>query len=254
MVVIIPLLFSFSLITRYSRQMFQGPSREILHCTSCYLGRNQQKQEQEQEQENQEEQEKLEVQEACGRAAGRAFPLTVVGFFLTPRTWGARVSLSKEQMELWVEDNVTTSSSPVSSTHVKDQHPKQGKTSKERTHANKVKREEEEEQVDLEGGLEACQTTMVVQNQVASVDEVEGSRWGRKSGRRAHITLGCAEGARPVQAGKDLENILDELDLEADEKSGTEVGEEGRLYVAGEAIYLELNQPITFTSLFTGSY
>ena len=252
-VVVIITIAILILITRYSRQMFQGPSREILHCTSCYLGRNQQKQQEQEEQKNQEGQEKLEVQEVCGQAAGRAFPLTVVGFFLTPRTWGARVNLSKEQMELWVEDNVT-SSSPVSSTHVKDQHSKQGKTSKERTHANKVKRKEEEEHVDLEGGLEACQTTMVVQSQVASVDEVEGSRWGRKSGRRAHITLGCAEGARPVQAGKDLENILDELDLEADEKSGTEVGEEGRLHVAGEAIYLELNQPITFTSLFTGSY
>ena len=244
--------------------MWPGPSREILHCTSCYLGRNQRqeelqekKQRQEKVQEKKQGQEEVEekkqgqeeVQEACAKAAGRAFPLTVVGFFLTPRTWGARVSLSKEQMELWLEDKVSTSLSPGSSAQVsavKNQHSKLPKTSKERTPANKVK---EEEQVDLEGGFEACQTTMVVQPRVA---EVEGSRWGRRPGRRAHITLGCAEGVRPVQAGKDLENILEELHLE-DEKAGAEV-EEGRLYLGGEAIYLELNQPITFSSLFTGSY
>ena len=238
------------LIIRYSRQMLQGPSREILHCTSCYLGRNQRQQHQELQEQKKEEGKEERAKEVCGRAAGRAFLLTVVGFFLTPRTWGARVCLSKEQMELWIEDKVTKTSSPGSSapaTHSRDHHSKLGKTFKERTPSNKDEREEEE--VDLEGGLEACQTTMVVQSQV----DAEGSRWGRKPGRRAHLTLGCAEGVRPVQAGKDLENILDELDLEADEKTGAEV-DEGRLYIAEDAIYLELNQPVTFTSLFTGGY
>ena len=57
---------------------------------------------------------------------------------------------------------------------------------------------------------------------------------------------------KPVQAGSDLENILDELDLE-NRNLGIEV-EGGKLYLVGEAAYLELNQPITFSSLFTGGY
>ena len=230
------------LLIRYSRQMLHGPSREILHCTSCYLGKSQEKKQ------GQEEESQKQVHQVCARAAGRAFPLTVVGFFISPRTWGARVHLSKEQMKLWLKDKVPASSSSGTSC-VKDQHSKlSNKNSKERTPANKVKREEE---VKLEGGFEACQPTMVVQPQAVIVDDKED---GSNSGRRAHITLGCAEGVRPVQAGIDLENILEELDLE-DKKSddGTEV-EEGRLHHAGEAIYLELKQPINFSSLFTGSY
>ena len=233
-----------------------GPSRDILHCTSCYLGKSQRQQQQETCQEKnqgrgEESQNQEQVQDVCRRAAGQAYPLTVVGFFIPPRTWGARVSLSEEQRELWLEDKVPTSTSP-GTPHARDQHSKLPKNSKERTPATKVKREEEKE-VNLEGGFEACQTTMVVQPQAVTSDkEEEKSKW--KSGRRAHITLGCAEGVKPVQAGIDLENILEELDL-GDESSddGTEV-EEGRLYLAGDAIYLELKQPITFSSLFTGSY
>jgi len=243
---------SIELSSRYSRQMLHGPSREILHCTSCYLGKSQRHQQDCCQQKNQGQEaspNQEQVHEVCGRAAGQAFPLTVVGFFITPRTWGARVTLSKEQMKLWLKDKVPASPS-LGTPHIKDLHSKLPKNSKERTPANKVKRGEDE-QVKLEGGFEACQTTMVVQPRAVTVDDKEE---GSNSGRRAHITLGCAEGVRPVQAGIDLENILEELDL-GDENSddGTEV-EEGRLYHAGEAIYLEIKQPITFSSLFTGSY
>jgi len=226
---------SSELSSRYSRQMLHGASSDILHCTSCYLGKSQEKKQ------GQEEESQKQAYEVCARAAGRAFPLTVVGFFISPRTWGARVHLSKEQMKLWFKDKVPTSSSS------ENQHSKLPKNSKERIPANKVNREEE---VNLEGGFEACQTTMEVQPRAVSLD---GEEEGSNSGRRAHITLGCAEGVRPMQAGIDLENILEVLHLGDENSDGTEV-EEGRLYHAGDAIYLELKQPITFSSFFTGSY
>ena len=178
----------------------------------------------------------------------------MIGFFLTSKTWGARVGLSKEQKELWLKDKEPSSLSSASSAHagpVKDQHFNSAKTSKQRAPAIKVKREEEE-QVDLEGGLDACQPTMVTVQSKAGKVEGEESRWRDEKDRRAHITLGCAEGVKPMQAGSDLENILDELDLE-NENLGKEV-EGGKLYLVGEAIYLELNQPITFSSFFTGGY
>ena len=226
--------------------MFPGPSRDILHCTSCYLGKLGKNQRQEEKSSRQEE--------VSGKAVGQTFPLTVIGFFLTSKTWGARVGLSKEQKELWLKDKEQSSLSSASSAHaspVKDQHSKSAKTSKQRTPAIKVKREEEE-QVDLEGGLDACQPTMVTVQSKAGKVEGEESRWREEQGRRAHITLGCAEGVKPAQAGGDLENILDELDLE-NRNLGIEV-EGGKLYLVGEAAYLELNQPITFSSLFTGGY
>ena len=189
------------------------------------------------------------VQNASARAAGRVFPLKVAGLFLTSRTWGAAVDLSKEQRDLWLEER----QSPSSSSPAKLQPSKPAKSSSGRTPPG-VKNKQEEEEVDLEGGFEACQPTMRVQSRTAAEEEEpRRRRRNTTTDRRAHITLGCAEGVRPVQAGVDLEDILDELNL-VEEDCGTDV-EGGRLYLlSGKAVFLELKQPITFTSLFTGSY
>merc|ERR1712012_1226232 len=238
------------LSSRYQRLWSSGPSREILHCTSCYLGRSQRQQakkylEEEEEEEGKGEK-REEVENASARAAGRVFPLKVVSLFLTSRTWGAAVDLSKEPRDLWLEGR----QSPSSSIPAKLQ---PSKSSSGRT-PHGVKKKQEEEVVDLEGGFEVCQPTMRVQSQTATEEEEHRRRRrNTTTGRRAHITLGRAEGVRPVQAGVDLEDILDELDL-VEEDCGTDV-EGGRLYLpSGKAVFLELKQPITFTSLFTGSY
>merc|ERR1712012_994005 len=102
------------LSSRYQRLWSSGPSREILHCTSCYLGRSQRKQAKKYLEEEEEEgkgEKREEVQNASARAAGRVFPLTVTGLFLTSRTWGAAVDLSKEQRDLWLEGRQSPSSS-----------------------------------------------------------------------------------------------------------------------------------------------
>merc|ERR1712012_321589 len=241
------------LSSRYQRLWSSGPSREILHCTSCYLGRSQRQQakkylEEEEEEEGKGEK-REEVENASARAAGRVFPLKVVSLFLTSRTWGAAVDLSKEPRDLWLEGR----QSPSSSIPAKLQPSKPAKSSSGRT-PHGVKKKQEEEEVDLEGGFEACQPTMRVQSQTATEEEEHRRRRrNTTNGRRAHITLGRAESVRPVQAGVDLEDILDELDL-VEEDCGTDV-EGGRLYLpSGKAVFLELKQPITFTSLFTGSY
>merc|ERR1712004_862996 len=176
-----------------------------------------------------------DVKNTSARAAGRVFPLRVSGLFLTSRTWGAAVDLSKEQRELWLEER----QSPSSSSPAKLQPSKPAKSSSGRTPPG-VRNKQEEEEVDLEGGFEVCQSTMRVQSRTAAEEE-EHRRWKRTItiGRRAHITLGCAEGVRPVQAGVDLEEILDELEL-VKEDCGTDV-EGGRLYLlSGEAVFLEL--------------
>ena len=251
--IITMLIFIIIIVTRYQRLWSSGPSREILHCTSCYLGRSQRQQDkkylEEEEGEEEKGEKREEVQNASARAAGRVFPLKVVSLFLTSRTWGAAVDLSKEQRDLWLEGR----QSPSSSIPAKLQPPKPAKSSSGRR-PHGVQKKQEEEEVDLEGGFEVCQPTMRVQSQTATEEEEHRRRRrNTTTGRRAHITLGRAEGVRPVQAGVDLEDILDELDL-VEEDCGTDV-EGGRLYLlSGKAVFLELKQPITFTSLFTGSY
>ena len=240
---------------RYQRLWSSGPSREILHCTSCYLGRSQRQQadkylEEEDGKEEGKGEKREEVQNASARAAGRVFPLKVAGLFLTSRTWGAAVDLSKEQRDLWLEER----QSPSSSSPAKLQPSKPAKSSSGRTPPG-VKNKQEKEEVDLEGGFEACQPTMRVQSLTATEEEEHRRRRRNTTttGRRAHITLGCAKGVRPVQAGVDLEDILDELNL-VEEDCGTDV-EGGRLYLlSGKALFLELKEPKTFSSLFTGSY
>merc|ERR1712007_10180 len=106
------------------------------------------------------------VQNASARAAGRVFPLTVAGLFLTSRTWGAAVDLSKEQRDLWLEER----QSPSSSSPAKLQPSKPAKSSSGRTPLG-VKNKQEKETVDLEGGFEACQSTMRVQSRTATEEE-----------------------------------------------------------------------------------
>ena len=116
-----------------------------------------------------------EEQEHLQATLGRAFHLSVVGFFVTPRSWGARVRLGEEQGGLWRNE---TGQGVVELVTVK---------------RKSTKKEKPEEQVvDLNGGYQACQPTL---------EEGKPRVWSdnENAQRRAHMTLGCAEGVRPIQ-------------------------------------------------------
>ncbi|XP_072502582.1 2',3'-cyclic-nucleotide 3'-phosphodiesterase isoform X1 [Notamacropus eugenii] len=73
-------------------------------------------------------------------------------------------------------------------------------------------------------------------------------------GSRAHITLGCAAGIKPVQTGEDL---LEMIRQEKGGSQGEEVGELGRgkLYSLGNGQWmLRLTKKLEFRAIFTGYY
>ena len=101
-----------------------------------------------------------------------------------------RVSLGVEQEELWMEDmpEVLPDFNHMKKMQDRESSPKKDHKSKE-----KVEKVVKDKEGDV-AGFEACQPSLVE----------GGTRVFSKLGERAHITLGCVEGVRPVQVGEGL--------------------------------------------------
>ncbi|ELT88772.1 hypothetical protein CAPTEDRAFT_146466 [Capitella teleta] len=80
--------FYFSLV--YAEQ-YKMTDQKILHCTTFFGGRNQEKSRQ--------------YGEKVEGSLGKAFGLWVIGFTVTPRTISARLALTTQQMALWAKDD-----------------------------------------------------------------------------------------------------------------------------------------------------
>lgn len=120
--------------------------------------------------------------------------LSLSALFITPRTVGAQVSLTEDQLQLWPDD------------------------------AEK----EAESEVPGAGALSL--------------------------GSRAHVTLGCTDGVRPVQTGFDLLQIL-LLQKDEQQEKTVEETESGTLTYYGEGRwYLALKEPISASACFSSSY
>ncbi|XP_020782073.2 2',3'-cyclic-nucleotide 3'-phosphodiesterase [Boleophthalmus pectinirostris] len=119
--------------------------------------------------------------------------LSLSALFVTPRTVGARVSLSEDQLQLWPDD------------------------------AEK----------EAESFVPGAATL--------------------PPGSRAHVTLGCADGVKPVQTGFDLLQILM---LQKDGQQGEQVDiDPGTLTYYGEGRwYLALKEPICAAACFSSAY
>ena len=131
---------------------------------------------------------------------GSVSTLTISGFILTPRTIGARVVLTSDQLRLLGGDIVTSG----------DDHE-------------------------------------------TSSDSVISAMVGPVSGRRTHVTLGCAPGVRPVQTGLDQLEVLGLVSRgqhgQCHQVSGALVSGlgEGRWIIG-------LQSHLTFDCIYTGSF
>lgn len=182
---------------------------------------------------------------------GKCFPLYVIGFTLTPRTFGARLRLTENQLDLWGQDDTETNPSIIS-------HPHQPKK-----HSDKRTKEKEAgKENDLRHSLfnqvpqELCKDTLTCEEKCLSQADQFHPTSGK--GSRAHITIGCAPGVKPVTTGYDLVNIV-RREKEA-QSSLTDVTETfsmsgGTLRNYGDGMWaLYLDKEIKVSSLFSAYY
>lgn len=173
-------------------------------------------------------------------AYGKCYDLNVVGFVITPRTFGARVKLNSDEMKLWggeLSSPTSPTSSPQSSPRMKQ---------KRNTDLYIDVRDRESKHIPN------CQASLICLPQTdISLQPTKGF------GSKAHITLGCADGIQPVTTGLDLLDVIDceSSSNEEDESVKTFRFSRGILRNYGESRWvLYPNQKILVKSIFTGNY
>ena len=191
------------------------PPRDVeekLHTTSFFAARG-----------NVEGSMEYSQREAVKGSIGKHFELTIIGFVATPRTIGARVKLTEDQLKLWGQDDY-------------ENKPKSCLSHSERSRCGDVLNFRD------------------VSDEVGSNDNENFFRPTSGFGSRAHATLGVATGSAAVVTGLDL---IEVVTCEEEEPfGGEEVRVDGgiaRYYGEGRvAVYL--NKPVVVHSIFSGKY
>ena len=94
----------------------------------------------------------------------------------------------------------------------------------------------------LSDAISACRPSLVV-------DNLEQLQAPSPLGRRAHITLGCAEGVRPVQTGLDQVQVLREQPVTTiDIPGGTLAGFGGGRWL------VSMDKGVVVQGVFSGGY
>ena len=162
---------------------------------------------------------------------GQASSLTISGFILTPRSLGARVMLTTEQLSVYHQNDLEPFSVLPPPKHNPRRQPPPP-----------------QENSPLPGDTRSCEPTLRPLADTEAGDMVGGVR-----GRRAHITLATAPGVRPVQTGLDQLDTL--LAVSRGQVTGHQLGGGGELRGAGQGRWLiALDTPLSVKTVFTGGY
>lgn len=116
---------------------------------------------------------------------GKCFRLCIIGFVITPRTIGARLKLTEEQLELWAKNDDEDPPTTVTGSEViKGNKPEESNSTEENKSRNSS----------------VCVPT------VTRVERCSTERFHPTSGKgsRAHLTLATAPNVKPVTTGLDL--------------------------------------------------
>jgi len=167
---------------------------------------------------------------------GSASNLRITGLIITPKTFGARVKLSDEQLVLYKQNDREIEIPTVTSKN-ENQRPFKKPQGVD---------EENLTQVSIPEIVSACKTSLTTE---PSVMEEYDPNNEPIFGRRAHITLGCAEGIRPVQTG------LDQLSVLSEEPIGSFKLEGATLLNFGNGRWMvNFERAVNVNSLFSGAY
>lgn len=201
-------------------------SNGLLHCTANYCGT-------EEHPGDRDYAKRKDVAAACGRA----YALTVIGFVITPRTFGARVLLDKNALSLWNQDD----NEPMP--------PTPPPCNVEESILSKL------EQLSISRPLTPCTATLHW-NREDFTGSKDPFRPTQGRGSRAHLTLGCSSKNKAVQTGLDLIDVI-----QCEQKLGNRHPEtsfhvhQGTARCLGEGRWvIYLKKAITVQSIFTGYY
>lgn len=126
------------------------------------------------------------------QSLGKGFRLCIIGFVITTRTVGARLKLSNEQLELWCNDDHEDPPVTVLNSAVLKK--------PQLSHSNSDRSKEKLNSLEFRN-TSVCFPTITEREIFYNED-----RFYPTSGRgsRAHLTLACAPGIKPVTTGSDL--------------------------------------------------
>ena len=189
------------------------------------------------------------------RSLGSASELCITGFFVTPRTFGARVLLSAKQLRLWGKENEFISTVPIESPEVGvNSAPDENGASKRTCLSDEEVAELSDDDSSDEDGEEEEEEEGEVDRFCPCPADVPGIT--------AHITIGVISGQKAAQAGLDLYGII-EMEREAKAAQSSSPGpvlEEIRIdtgvvrHYRGDSWMFYLDKPVRTEGFFSGNY
>lgn len=222
---------------RYYKRNEERSDYKVLHATASVVRRGKAKNAKE-----------YIARKAVKDSLGKSFTLQLIGFVMTPQTFGVRLRLGEDALELWGIDDHETEAEDTAS----KQPSKAGQESAKKT--NRV----------------SLANTSVKKNSFLTTlrdgpSQLHEHRFAPTSGRgsRAHLTLGCAPGVAARMTGFDLikvvsceQEILKTENLQQlREKVQTFSLSEGELRTYGDGIWVIYpEKEIHVDSLFSGFY
>ncbi|KAK7076085.1 hypothetical protein SK128_006482 [Halocaridina rubra] len=134
-------------------------------------------------------------------AMGRCYPLNVIGYVVTPRTFGARILLTEEELKLWGQNDKETP--PDSHKRARDggHNKNQFNPCIDSTQID-ISMTVDANDPEIDESFNQPRVSVVPQDLVNRFCPVAGI------GSRAHLTLGCSSGIKPVATGFDLIDIV----------------------------------------------
>eukprot|EP00095_Tigriopus_kingsejongensis_P004573 maker-scaffold462_size163801-snap-gene-0.47 protein:Tk04573 transcript:maker-scaffold462_size163801-snap-gene-0.47-mRNA-1 annotation:"2 -cyclic-nucleotide 3 -phosphodiesterase-like" len=217
-----------AMLDYYTRAACLPGNKNMVHCTMKYCGK--------------EGGSDYVAQEVVKESLGKVFPLRIIGLFLTPRTFGARVMLNTAELKIYDQNDDETTTAVV-------------KKTKKHQPSTPSKR-----QRDGPNGPGSARGQMRPESNLArqSMSDVDHRFYPIPGcGRRAHITLGTAFQVAPVTTGWDL------LDLVQQEKDCFEGGTSVPTFTMDSGVLRQydndvwafyLDDSIHLEALFTGGY
>lgn len=183
---------------------------------------------------------------------GKSFTLHVIGLVMTPRTFGIRLRLGEEALELWgMDDQETESEDTMSNTAGKEPH---------KTNQQPGKENEQVSLGDTSLRRDSCHSTLRT-----GKSQLHKARFHPTVGKgsRAHLTLGCAPQVHARITGFDMMKVVsceqrivkNENPEESDGILETFSIPEGELRNYGDSIWVIYpEKEINVSSMFSGFY